>query len=302
MTPSLFPLEVFPELGQKLLRGEGDAPMKAFYELRKEDFFIGRMTEYPFPLHVHETVELAIVLSGECTGQIDGREYTLHPGDAAIAFPLTPHSYNTIADGTIGFAAIFPADTVTEFSTMFHTMLPDEPVIRRERMSEEALAMARFLMERKDDRDKHLRQAYLHVILAHMLHSLSFHAAAAYNERGLGARVVRYVYDHACENITISSAAHDLGISESHLSHLFAQQFHINFRAFINAIRIDKATMLMRDPFMTLTQIYYQCGYDNMRTFRRAFVQETGMLPAAYMRAARRGGADTVPKAPVEPK
>lgn len=275
--------------------------MKAFYELRKEEFYVGQMTEYPFPLHVHETVELAIVLSGECTMQIDGREYALRPGDAALAFPLTPHSYNTLAEGTAGFAAIFPADTVTEFSSVFHTMLPDDPVVRREQMSEEALTMARRLMDGQDGTNQHLRQAYLHVILAHVLHGLSFHAAAAYNERGLGARVVRYVYDHACENITISSAAHDLGISESHLSHLFAQQFRVNFRAFINAIRIDQATMLMRDPFITLTQIYYQCGYDNMRTFRRAFVQETGMLPAAYMRAARRAGVETVPKAPVEP-
>lgn len=276
--------------------------MKAFYELRKEEFYVGRMTEYPFPLHVHETVELAIVMDGESAMQIDGRGYTLRPGDAVIAFPLTPHSYNTLAEGTVGFAAIFPADTVTEFSSVFHTMLPDDPVVRRERMSGEALEIARRLMDEHDEKLKHLRQAYLHVILAHVLHSLSFHAAAAYNERGLGARVVRYVYDHACENITISSAAHDLGISESHLSHLFAQQFRVNFRAFINAIRIDRATMLMRDPFMTLTQIYYQCGYDNMRTFRRAFVQETGMLPAAYMRAARRAGADNAPKAPVEPK
>lgn len=276
--------------------------MRAFYELRKEDFFTGPMTEYPFPLHVHETVELAIITEGTCTMQIDGREYVLCPGDAAIAFPLTPHSYNSLSEGTTGFAAIFPADTIAEFSSIFHTMLPNEPVVRRERLGEEAFTMAQALSGMQDERLKFLRQAYLHVILAFILHALSFHAAAAYNERGLGARVVRYVYDHACENITISSAAHDLGISESHLSHLFAQQFHVNFRAFINAIRIDKATMLMRDPFLTLTQIYYQCGYDNMRTFRRAFVQETGMLPAAYMRAARRGGADTVPKAPVEPK
>ena len=262
------------------------------------------MTEYPFPLHVHETVELAIVLDGECALQIEGREYRLRPGDAAIAFPLTPHSYNTLAEGTAGFAAIFPADTVTEFSSIFHTMLPDTPVVARESLGEEALALARRLMEAADDREQYLKQAYLHVILAHVLHALSFHAAAAYNERGLEARVVRYVYDHACESITISSAAHALGISESHLSHLFAQQFHVNFRAFINAIRIDKATMLMRDPFLTLTQIYYQCGYENIRTFRRAFVQETGMLPAAYMRAARRAGAapSSVPLAQEEPK
>ena len=293
-----------PKLGHKLHWRREDHPLKAFYELRKEEFYVGKMTEYPFPLHVHETVELAIVMDGACTVQIDGREYALSPGDAAVAFPLTPHSYNTLAEGTAGFAAIFPADTIAEFSSIFHTMLPDDPIVRREQLGEEAISMARCLMEAHDDQKQYLRQAYLHVILAHLLHAVSYHAAAAYNERGLGARVVRYIYDHACENITISSAAHDLGISESHLSHLFAQQFRVNFRAFINAIRIDKATMLMRDPFMTLTQIYYQCGYDNMRTFRRAFVQETGMLPAAYMRAARRtaAGADLVPKAQDEPK
>ena len=267
--------------------------MKAFYELRKDNFFVGPMTEYPFPLHVHETVEMAIVLTGECTMQIDGREYVLHPGDAAIAFPLTPHAYMAQSEGTKGFTAIFPADTIAEFSGIFHTMLPNEPIVHRERVGEEALRMAETLQQ--GHANQHLHLAYLHVILAHILHALSFHPAAAYNERGLGARVVRYVYDHACDSITISSAAHDLGISESHLSHLFAQQFHVNFRAFINAIRIDKATMLMRDPFLTLTQIYYQCGYDNMRTFRRAFVQETGVLPAAYMRAARHGGADPIP-------
>ncbi|MBR0409038.1 MAG: helix-turn-helix transcriptional regulator [Clostridia bacterium] len=276
--------------------------MKAFYELRHEELFVGKMTEYPFPLHVHETVEVAIVLDGECSVQLDGRDYTLSPGDAAIAFPLIPHSYNALADGTNGFAAIFPADMVTEFSSIFHTMLPDEPVIRREQLSNEALLLARRLMETGEDQGQFLKQAYLHVILAYLVHAMRFHAAAAYNERGLGARVVRYVYDHACENISISSAAHDLGISESHLSHLFTQQFRVNFRAFINAIRIDKATMLMRDPFITLTEIYSQCGYDNIRTFRRAFVQETGMLPAAYMRLARRAGAENVPKAPDEPK
>ena len=43
----------------------------------------------------------------------------------------------------------------------------------------------------------------------------------------------------------------------------------------------------MRDPDMTLTAICYSCGYENMRTFRRAFVRETGMLPTAYLQKMR---------------
>ena len=49
--------------------------MKAFYETRNESLFVGSMARYPFPLHVHEVVELVVVESGEFTMQIDGRAW-----------------------------------------------------------------------------------------------------------------------------------------------------------------------------------------------------------------------------------
>ena len=45
--------------------------MTVFYETRDENLFIGEMTRYPYPLHVHEIVELACVTRGEVTMQID---------------------------------------------------------------------------------------------------------------------------------------------------------------------------------------------------------------------------------------
>ena len=89
--------------------------MKAFYETRNEPYFIGAMTDYPFPLHVHEIVELAVVLEGGCTMQLDGETYALSAGDAAIAFPMAPHSVDAIEPGTKGFAAFFPADMIGEY-------------------------------------------------------------------------------------------------------------------------------------------------------------------------------------------
>ena len=62
---------------------------------------------------------------------------------------------------------------------------------------------------------------------------------------------------------------------------------HTNFRRFINAIRIEKARLLMRDPNLTLTDICDACGYTNMRTFRRAFQQEIGCLPSDHLLSLR---------------
>ena len=261
--------------------------MQAFFESRDKTLFVGQMTSYPFPVHVHENVELACVLSGSCTMQIGEKTYCLKEGDLAIAFPLVPHSFDELSDDCSGFAALFLPDTIAEFGHTFHTLLPDEPVISLNELDSDVPDLISALMATPSKEPSPFRLARLHLLLAHVLSALRFHPTDTCNERGLAARAIQYIYDHACENITLSSAAYELGISKSHLSHLFSQQFHINFRHFINAIRINKAVMQMRDPTMTLTQICYVCGYENVRTFRRAFIQEIGVLPSDYMQQIR---------------
>lgn len=260
--------------------------MQAFYS-PVESLFVGPMTSYPFPLHVHESVELTCVLSGRCTVKLDGKTYQLKEGDLSLAFPLVPHSFDELSEDCHGFAAFFLPDTIAEFSGTFHTLSPDAPVISLSRLSGEVRGIIEALMATPIDKPSPLRLAQLHLLLAHVISAMRFHPIGAYNERGLAARTIQYIYEHACEKITLHSAAHGLGISPSHLSHLFSQQFHINFRHFINAIRINKAIMQMRNPTITLTQICYNCGFENMRTFRRAFIQEIGILPSDYMRQLR---------------
>lgn len=256
--------------------------MKLFYETRNENLFIGSMTSHPFPLHVHEIVELTCVLHGEIAMQIDGQVYELYPGDIAIAFPLIPHSFDRLSPDSSGLACFFLTDTFPQFTSTFLNMLPESPVLRGAHVNADArLAVDRLISDPEGDAPPS-RLAYLHLLIASVFSRMRFRPIDGCNEQGLAYRVFKYIFDHACEEITLDSAARGLGISRSHLSHLFSQRFHINFRRFVNAIRVDRAKMLMRDPRMTLTSICYSCGYENMRTFRRAFVRESGILPSEY--------------------
>lgn len=265
--------------------------MNAFYEARDERVYIGGMTRYPYPLHVHEIVELSCVLRGECDIQLDGRAYTLNPGDIAVAFPLVPHSFERMSPDIDGFAAFFPPNIIGEFAGVFETTLPSNPVLRAGQVGPDVHMAVERLTAMPNEAYCPARQAFLHLLLANVLSMMALRPTDALSERDTAARVVRYISEHACEKLTLASAARDLGISESHLSHLFSQRFHINFRRFINAIRVDKAMALMRDPRMTLTMICGRCGYENMRTFRRAFRRETGQLPNARMKSIREGEA-----------
>ena len=53
--------------------------MDLFYEERKEKLFIGGMTRYVFPAHVHNMAELVVVTRGYAVVGIDGVQYRLEP-------------------------------------------------------------------------------------------------------------------------------------------------------------------------------------------------------------------------------
>ena len=261
--------------------------MKAFYEARNDQLFTGEMTRYPFPLHVHETVEVAMLLTGQCTMQIDGNTWELSPGDAAVAFPLTPHSYVEIGENASGLVAIIPPDIIPEYTSTFHSLEPDTPVLRAADAGPDTRMVVDRLHALNMGTDLPLCVAWLHVLLACVLYRMAYHPVYDYSDRGLGHRIMRYISDHLSEDLTQESVAHALGISTSHLSHFFAEKLQINFRQYINSNRIARARLLMRDSGYSLTMISDACGYSNMRTFRRAFIREVGCLPSEHMTALR---------------
>lgn len=271
--------------------------MSTFYEQRNEPLFIGGMTEYACPAHVHPLAELVILRRGTAAITVDEVQYHLVPGDALVIFPLIPHSFDELSTDSCGVTAIFPPDIIPEYAGTFHGLQPEYPLLPAARTGEDLRLAVERVSRLNMEEHLPLCVAYLHVLLAGVLHNLTFRPVYDYSERGLGHRILTYISEHALEEITLESASHALGISASHLSHFFSDRLHTNFRHFINAIRIDKARLLMRDPNLTLTEICGACGYTNMRTFRRAFQREMGCLPSDHMVTLRNrivpGAADS---------
>ena len=64
--------------------------MSTFYEQRPEKLFIGEMTHFPFPPHVHEVAELVALEQGSLTMVIGNVAYEMEAGDIALIFPFVP--------------------------------------------------------------------------------------------------------------------------------------------------------------------------------------------------------------------
>ena len=68
-----------------------------------------------FPLHIHKAYECYAVTKGRVIATIDGKEYTLLPGDAVLVFPYQSHEYKTDID-TSTWVCIFSSDLVGSYN------------------------------------------------------------------------------------------------------------------------------------------------------------------------------------------
>ena len=80
----------------------------------------------------------------------------------------------------------------------------------------------------------------------------------------------------------MQDAAAALRYSDAYFCKLFKQCFKVNFSAYLNAYRVEKARQLIADPRISLKDISTACGYSDSNYFTRVFKRLTGQTPSEY--------------------
>ncbi len=86
-------------------------------------------------------------------------------------------------------------------------------------------------------------------------------------------------------DLSASKLAESLGISKKHLSQVINQQFHLNFKNFVNKYRVDEVKKKLLDPReqdFVLFKIALDVGFNSKSVFNEAFKKFTGMSPSEY--------------------
>ena len=78
------------------------------------------------------------------------------------------------------------------------------------------------------------------------------------------------------------------GVSEAHFARSFKQAFGVPPHRYLLTRRIERATALLRDTDLPITEIAFQTGWESLGTFGRTFRDITGESPSA-VRDARAG-------------
>lgn len=96
------------------------------------------------------------------------------------------------------------------------------------------------------------------------------------------ARMEAYVQDldeHFFEATNLNVAAAGLGLSRRRFTQLFRQSTDSSWLAYVRKLRIRHAQRLLTEPQKTVLSIAFECGFEDLSTFYRAFKREVGISP-----------------------
>lgn len=91
-----------------------------------------------------------------------------------------------------------------------------------------------------------------------------------------------WVKEHYRENISISDAALEIGISESYLSRLFKNYMGYTFVEYLTDYRIKMSIELLKDYSVKVYEVAEKVGYNDPKYFSVIFKKRMGVTPMCF--------------------
>ena len=156
-----------------------------------------------------------------------------------------------------------------------------------DRESEEFTALVSKMLKEYDER-KPGYQSIIGLELAELLlllHS-SYLSAAAHKKIKPSAtrveKIIAFIRENYAETFTLKEMADSSGLNPGYLSRAFKEKTGMPVFEYINRIRIQKSCLLLKRSSISILEIAYSVGYNNISFFNRYFRKIMNMSPREY--------------------
>lgn len=96
------------------------------------------------------------------------------------------------------------------------------------------------------------------------------------------AKAINFIEENYNRSITLEETAGAVFMSSTYLSKLFKTELNVGFSDYLTDYRIEKAKLLLKQPFLKINEIANLVGYTDPAYFNRVFKARTGKTPSEY--------------------
>jgi len=243
----------------------------------------------------HPFLELFFVLHGRGRFEIDGIAHTCLTNDLVAIPPGCDHS---IHDAPADPLALYAVCVSPELPALENDLLQSFPTGTL-RVGNALASQARSIFRQLIFEQTHQRPFRPTVIVGLTLELIATLARWVVLDQSLPTRrgesrpgsavrraeVERYVAElghRFFERATLDGAAAELGMSRRRFTTLFAETTGQTWADYVAALRIQYARKLLRETSRSVAAIAFECGYEELSSFYRAFRRQTGDSPGHW--------------------
>ncbi len=256
--------------------------------------------ERSYQAHWHSYGEIILVGPGETnTFMVNQNTYELTDGDFLLVWPMEMHAIidadrkeSLVIQFSNSFInTLFDLQRIMHFYRNLHVLCIHSHPRLVARLRDIAEKMKKIFLAAEADRELRCCMLLMEFMLILDEHREEFVPEIRNGDPYSYADSVMHrmimVTDYIKNNLTADdlsqgAMAEMAGISKDYFSRIFRNVTGTNYNKWLNMIRLEKATELLTDKQMTLTEIAMLSGFQSISSFNRVFHEEKGMAPGEY--------------------
>ena len=242
---------------------------------RGEHFCRETGENFSFPIHMHNSFELIIILSGSMDITVGTNKYTLNKNEAVFIFPHQLHSLSSLQSKHILY--IFSPEIIKAYSSK---MLQKIPISNKFVIDKHLLALLR-----KTDEDSTTveKKGTLYSVCA-AFDKISEYTNKTSDKNNLLYRIFEFIEREYNKDCLLKQLSDELSYEYAYLSRFFKRNVGITFNDYVNHFRISKACELLSTTDTSVVKCAAECGYSSLRSFNRNFKDIVSVAPTEYKR------------------
>jgi AraC-like DNA-binding protein len=225
--------------------------------------------------HEHACPELILVVDGFCQTDTPQQRFESGPGDLLLV--PAGASHNQVDHGLVRSLYVgFDSQTL---------LVREAQLIRLANI--QLIQQCMEILVQLHMRRWQASTDAVNGLLMALLMEVSSKLKPSAKERRLDRRLqdlLHWLQSHLHEPLSVQTLANEAQVSESRLFQMFSQAMNVSPMQYVQAQRLDRARQYLQDPYLSIKQIAFACGYPDHNLFTRIFRQQHGQPPVSWRR------------------
>lgn len=268
--------------------GTGDFPF-AVYRVDEHH------PKYVMAMHWHTALEIIRVISGKLTASLDGKPYELFAGD--ILFVNSESIHGATPENCVYECFVFQAEFLKTGNIESDEFIDDilaQNVFLHEKITaeKEKNLIVQIMSEAKAQEEGYqFRVIGLSLLLLGYIKKDGCFTRRPYDipEKNRKLKtVLKFIRDNYAEEITLDDMAAQTEFSTQYFCSFFKKETNVTPVEYLVSYRIERAARKLLSTDFPVTQIAFDCGFNDLSYFIKTFRRLKGTSPKAYRQTERK--------------